>query len=172
MKREQNRWKMGSLMALVVFLIFAVCVLMVLLTGADVYKRLVDRDRASYDQRTAVNYLTTKVRQADLVDMVRIQNSEDRDVLVITEEIDGNCYETWIYCYDGYIRELFTAAGSGLPLEAGDKVLEAEQLMFCWEAVPGDDAAGVPMLKIEIVTADGASQTLMLHLRSGEEVVS
>lgn len=149
-------------MALVLFLIFSVCILAVLLGGADVYKKLVDRDRASYVQRTAASFLTTKVRQSDSLDMISIRSCEGQDVLVISEEIDGSPYETWIYCYDGYARELFTTADSGLPLEAGDKVLELEGLSFRWE---GDRSLGV-----ELITPDGAVQSLDLYLRSGKEV--
>ena len=95
MNRNQNRWKMGSLMALLLFVIFAVCILAVLLTGADVYKRLVERDRNSYSYRTAASFLTTKVRQADRLDALEVQQHEGQDVLVIAEEIEGSRYETW-----------------------------------------------------------------------------
>ena len=162
MNREQNRWKMGSLIAPVLFLIFAVCVLAVLLTGADVYKRLVDRDQTSYDQRTAVSFLATKVRQADSLDMVTVRKYEGQDVLVLSEEIDGSRYETWIYCYDGYIRELFAASGAGLPLDAGDKVLAMKALSFAWE----EDR----VLRADVTALDGTVRSFNLTLRSGEEV--
>ena len=153
--------KMGSLMALVLFAVFAVCVLTVLLTGADVYKRLVERDRDSYDRRTAVSYLTTRVRQADRLEAVELQEFGGVQALVLSEEIEGADYATWIYCYDGYIRELFAAADSGLMPDAGDKVLEAEALSFGWE----DD-----FLCVEVIASDGVPQSLKLHLRSGKEV--
>lgn len=161
MNRNQNRWKMGSLMALLLFVIFAVCILAVLLTGADVYKRLVERDRNSYSYRTAASFLTTKVRQADRLDALEVQQHEGQDVLVIAEEIEGSRYETWIYCYDGFIRELFAAADSGLLLEAGDEVTEAEALEFRWQE---------GFLEIRITMTDGVVQVLKLKPRSGEEV--
>lgn len=161
MNKEQSRVKMGSLMALVLFVLFAVCVLAVLLTGADVYKRLVERDRNSYDRRTAVSYLTTKVRQADRLESVEIQEFGGLETLVLSEKIEGADYATWIYCYDGYIRELFAAADTGLMPDAGDKVLEAQALSFGWEE---------DFLCVEITAPDGVTQSLKLHLRSGKEV--
>lgn len=47
------------------FGVFAGCVLGVLLTGADAYQRLTDRGQETFDERTAAQYLTTRVRQAD-----------------------------------------------------------------------------------------------------------
>ncbi len=144
MNKNQNRLKMGRLMALLLFVIFAVCILAVLLTGADVYKRMVERDRISYNQRTAASFLATKVRQADRMDSIQVLEHEGRDVLVIGEDIEGSRYETWIYCYDGYLRELFAAAGSGLDLEAGDKVLEARELRIWWQEPMADAPDGGP----------------------------
>ena len=46
-------------------LVFAVALLAVLLGGANVYDRLTARDSESYDSRTCVQYLTTKVRQSE-----------------------------------------------------------------------------------------------------------
>lgn len=56
---------MGGLLALLLLLVFAVCVLSVLLTGAGTYQTLTRRDQDSYDRRTAAQYLATRVRQAD-----------------------------------------------------------------------------------------------------------
>lgn len=50
---------MGGLLALLLLLVFAVCVLSVLLTGADTYQTLTRRDQDSYDRRTAAQYLAT-----------------------------------------------------------------------------------------------------------------
>ena len=63
--REQNtKLHMSALLPLVVFALFAVCVLSVLLTGANVYQRLTQRDRDSYQRRTGAQYLATRGRQA------------------------------------------------------------------------------------------------------------
>ena len=43
---------MDTLLALLLFGLFSVCVLAVLLTGADAYRRLTRRDRLAFDSRT------------------------------------------------------------------------------------------------------------------------
>ena len=76
MKTGQNKRNIDNLLVLLLFGVFAVCILSVLLTGADVYQRLASRDQRSYGQRTAAQFLTTRVRQADRLGDVRIESFE------------------------------------------------------------------------------------------------
>ena len=161
MKIRQNKRKADALLVLLLFVVFAVCILSVLLTGADAYRRLTERDQSSYDQRTAAQYLTTKIRQADRVGGVSVRTFEGCPALILSEEIDGSIYETRIYHHDGYIRELFVAAeGDYLP-EDGEKVMPAGSLLVYAEE---------PGLQIRILTEDDRWQELRLSLRSGREV--
>lgn len=157
MKKNLNEEKISGLAALLLFAVFAVCILLVLLTGAKIYQRLVQRDQANYDSRTAVSYLAAKIRQSDQLDCLETNGT---DMLVITEEIEGEWYETRIYCYDGYLCELFTIAGSDSLPEDGIRVLPANALKVAME-----DGA----VRLEITDTNGQVQSLRLSLRSGKE---
>lgn len=161
MKNEQNKSRITSLMALLIFGVFAVCILMVLLTGADVYSRLVDRGQQHYDCRTVAQYVTTRVRQADRAGSVTVADFGGVNALVLREEIHGEGYLTRVYCFDGFIRELFTAEGGDFSPEDGEKLLEAKQLSFSLE-----DST----LSARITLSDENTRELTLHLRSAEEV--
>lgn len=152
-----------SLAALLLFAVFAVCVLSVLLTGAGVYRRLTERDRAAFDSRTAVRYVTTRVHKADRAEGLALRRFEGLDALVLPEQIDGDSYETWIYCYDGQLRELFIRSGTPAQPEDGGAVLEMESLTACW------DEACAGRLLVELETERGREQ-LTLYLRCGGEV--
>lgn len=147
-------------MALMVFGIFALCVLGLLLTGADVYGDLVDRGARYYDCRTAAQYITTRVRQADRAGSVTVEDFGGCDALVIGEQIQGEVYLTRVYCYDGYIRELFAAQGGTFSPEDGEKLLEAQQLSL---------SLASRLLSARITFSDGTAQELSLYLRSEEE---
>jgi type II secretory pathway component PulJ len=149
---------MGGLLALLLFAVFAVCVLSVLLTGADAYRRLTERDQASFQARTAAQYIATRVRQADKQGGLSVRTFGDGDALVLTEELEGETYLTWVYCYDGSLRELFTAADNDLPPESGEKILSADDLRLEL------DGARLTAQVLE----DGDWQTVTLYLRSGE----
>ena len=88
MREHSRKHDLSSLLVLLLFAVFAVCILAVLLTSADTYRRLSDRDQDSYDRRTAAQYITTKVRQADRQDTVSVRAFDGQDALVLTDEID------------------------------------------------------------------------------------
>ena len=103
MRRKPIQHHIDGLAALLLFGVFAVCVLAVLLTGADAYRRLTQRDQAAYDRRTCEQYLTTRVRQADRTGSMAIENRGGTDVLVLGADEE---YITYIYHYDGWLMEL------------------------------------------------------------------
>lgn len=150
--------KITDLMALLVFALFAMCILMVLLTGADVYRDLVREGVGGFSRRTAQQYVTTRVRQAQTI---RMENFGGCDALVTAEETNGETYLTRIYCYDGWLRELYAAETADLSPEDGEKLLEAEALTLMY---------GEPLLRAQITLADGSCVELILSIRSGQEV--
>ena len=159
MKMRQNERKADSLLVLLLFAVFAVCVLSVLLTGADVYRSLAARDQTGYERRTAGQYLITRLHQSDCAGAVTVEQFHGVDALVITEQYGGEAYQTRIYCHDGYLRELFTAAGADFLPSDGEKILKASGLTLQLEG---------RLLTAELKDASGQTQHLTLCLRSGE----
>lgn len=167
MKKQKSN--ITSLAPLLLFVVFTTCILSVLLTGADVYQKFSKRDQYSFQRRTTAQYLTTRLRQSDTEGMAFVGNFDDTsaqeagDTLFICEELGGRTFFTRIYCHDGYLRELFAEAGASFNPDAGQKILEVNSLSF---TVQGD------LVFIEIEHADATTETLILHLRSGKEVLS
>lgn len=161
MRKERGKGNIAGLAALLLFGVFAVCILFVLLTGADTYQRLAERDQSAYSQRTVAQYIATRVRQADGLDQVSVSDFGGLDALVLTEEIGGELYQTRVYCYGGTIRELFTLDVDGFAPEDGEKILPAEGLDLTLDG---------QVLTVVITNADGTVQELTLYLRSGEGV--
>ena len=120
---------MDGLFVLLSFGVFAVCVLLVLLTGADVCRSQTERDQAAWSRRTGAQYLTAKLRHADEAGAIGFSGGDGAlwyDTLDLREEIDGETYVTRVYCYDGYIRELFTVDGGVYAPEDGEPVCAAQ----------------------------------------------
>ena len=74
MRRKQIQHHIDALIALLLFGVFAVCVLAVLLTGADAYRRLTLRDQEASTRRACTQYIATKVRQSDAADNLSVAN--------------------------------------------------------------------------------------------------
>lgn len=146
--------KITEVLALLTLAVFALCVLLVLLTGAGTYRNLVDRSGESHARRTALGYLTTRVRQAETVELAVFQGCE---ALVLGETVDGERYVTRIYCWDGWLRELYSLPGENLAPEDGEPLLEAHSLSC--------------MLEGELLTLTLGQDKLMLWLSGETEVV-
>ena len=142
---------MTSAAALLMLAVFAVSILGVLLGGAGIYQRLTLRGHESYNSRTCIQYFATKLRQAP--GTVTVEEFGDGDALFLRERIGERDYVTRIYCYDGWLMELFTLDSSGFAPEDGEKILPLEAL-----SITGQQK----LLTIQ-VQCDEMSYTLMVH---------
>ena len=122
---KNNPSRTGQVLALLCLTVFALCLLLVLLSGASCYRGLVERGEETYGRRTALQYLTTRIRQAETVE---IGDFEGCPALILEETVENETYTTKVYCYEGWLRELYAVPGAKLPLKAGTAILEAEDL--------------------------------------------
>ena len=157
MKKKSTEYHFDSLAALLLFGVFAVCVAMVLLIGADAYRRLVARDEAAHDRRTCMQYVATRVRQAERPDRISVEEFGGVEALVLA---DSEGCVTRVYYYDGHLMELYTNAENVLSPEAGEQVMEACGLTFSLED---------GLLTVTMIDTEGEQSTLRLSLHSGEE---
>lgn len=157
--RRGTDTQIGKVLTLLLFALLAVCILLVLLTGTGVYKRLTKRGQEAYERRTVPLYIATKVRQADCTGAVSREEQNGIDVLLLKEQIDGTGYVTRVYCYEGFVRELFSAETVPFDPTVGEKIAEAESVTFSLE-----DGC----LYVTVLQEDGAITEQMLTLRSAE----
>ena len=160
MKHRNGKRSISGLAALVLLAVFAAGMLSVLLTGAGVYERLTRTGAAAGSSRTCTQYLAAKVRQAPAPGSVSLSDFHGIPALQIREEINGQPFLTRIYCRDGWLTELFTAADAGLLPEDGEKVLPAQSLS-------GTQEYG--LLQLAVTDENGIPHTLLLSLRGETE---
>ena len=133
MKNRNRQFHSSGLPALLVLAVFALCLLRLLLTAGTVYADLTEEGQLHHNQRTAVNYLSTRLRQGN---GVYREDFGGMEALVFPEEIDGEGYITRIYCYDGWLRELYTAKDGTFSPGDGEKLLEMERFSVIMEDGP------------------------------------
>lgn len=159
MKRNSIQHYTGVLAALLVFGVFAVCILAVLLTGADAYRHLTLRDRAAADRRTCAQYLAARVRQSDYAGSVSADDFAGGSLVLDA----GSDHPTWIYCREGWLMELYCTAEDRPDPGAGQPLMEVEELSIGLEE---------GLLTIGVTMPGGDTEALLLCLRSGEEELS
>ena len=171
MKKETTGHHMDGVYVLLLFAVFAGCILIVLLFGTSAYEKLVERERAAYDQRTGVQYLAAKISHSDSADHIFVGTFSDRtdadadeiDTLYLQfvgEEGEVPGYYTKIYYYDGYIREVLCEEDGGLAPEDGNEILVSQGLRIERD---GD------LLSFAVTNEDGSESTLNIAVRSGGE---
>lgn len=166
MKEHVKKNTLISLVPLLLFAIFTICILIILLSGADIYNKITLRDQNTYQNQTVSQYLSTRLRQGDAEGGVFVGSFEDPvpeesgDTLYLREELDGRIFYTRIYCREGYLCELFTAEELSFQPQDGAKILEINALQFTLQE---------NLLQIEIEYRDSTTETLLLHIRSGKE---
>lgn len=131
-----------------------IAVLWVLLSGMSLLRGISQRNETAYTMRTAGEYLTVKVRQSA---GAKTGTFGGCDAVLLTENVDGETYLTRIYCWDGYLRELFSPAEAEMEAADGEKLLKMETLT-------ADVSEG--LLTVTFASADGTTETVLL--RGGE----
>lgn len=157
---KRRKHSIDVVFALALFCTFAVSVLMVLMMGASSYRSVTDSMNENYEDRTGTGYIAEKIRHSDSRGGIAAGQFDGNDALLLTQNIDGTDYITYIYYYDGYIRELLTENGSGMTAEAGEKVLEA----LGFEVETAENG----MFKITCTMNDGSAPYVLVSPRSAQ----
>lgn len=155
MRGQAGQHHMNGLVMLLLFGVFATCVLGVLLTGAGAYQRLTQRDRAAYERRICAQYIASRVRQGDVQGGVAVEPFGDTRALALI----GAGYVTRVYWHEGYLMELYSSEGMGLGPEDGERIMPMEGLSLSMDN---------GLLTVEITTGAGETDRLYLVPRSGE----
>jgi len=159
MRNAGRKNSISTAAVLVLFGIFAVCVLSVVLSGAQAFRRITLRDAESYDRRTSAQFIAAKINQAPSPDDVGISSFGEGDAIIISETIENESYITRIYCHDGWLMELFTAADGAFAPEDGEQILPAQSISVSEEN---------GLLSVSITHADGEKLDRYISLRGGE----
>lgn len=163
MKKQTGRRHMiDILFVLSLFCVFAVSSVLLILFGADIYKKTVKQMDSNYTSRTSIAYITEKIRQSDTENAIEIVSQNGTQILMLTNIINGIPYATSLYEYDGYLYELFARTDLELPLDAGHPVMELHSLTFS-QLEPN-------ILEITFTNATNEEQTIYVSMHSRMEV--
>lgn len=158
---EPGRHIVDILFVLALFCVFAASALTLVTIGADVYRQTASHMTDHFSERTACSYLTEKLHQSDTADAVTVGELEGVPAVMISQEIDGEFYCTYLYLYDGYLKELFVRKDS----YAGDDILSAGQNILAVTSFQIEEL-GNGLLCLKLDTGNGRIMTLYTALRS------
>ena len=111
------------LFVLLLFLVFTSSALAVILLGAKVYQNTASRMESNYTVRTALAYVTEKIRHADESGAISPGELDGLPALILSQKIEGTSYRTYLYFQDGALKELLTEASREVTPEQGTAIV-------------------------------------------------
>ena len=140
--------------------VFAVFSTLLVLLSAQLYRVTVDQTREHNDQRVLGNYLLNVVRGNDAANAVRVQRFGEVDALCLDLHADGETYVTYVYCYNGALRELFASAQEPFDPEYGEIICPAQSFR------PSQSGG---LLRLDCVDGTGRERNLCAALYCGAD---
>jgi hypothetical protein len=159
-KLHQTTHKIDTIFVLALFTIFAATAFLVILIGARQYQVTADNMDYNYQVRTASSYLEEKIRQNDAYGQISIGSLSGTPALVLSSTEGENTYSTYIYCYEGNLRELFIMEGAAVGPEAGQKIMELKD--FDAEYVSAN------LLKVTFTNKEGTVFPVYLSIHAND----
>ena len=99
------------LFPIALFFVFAVSALTVVLLAANVYQSTTTSASYNYTTRTSLSYISEKIHQNDINGGISIGSFDGCESLILKQNYNKESYITYIYVYDGNLRELFIKDG-------------------------------------------------------------
>uniref|UniRef100_UPI0040572637 DUF4860 domain-containing protein n=1 Tax=Acetatifactor sp. TaxID=1872090 RepID=UPI0040572637 len=163
---QEKRFIVDILFVLALFGLFTLSALMLVTIGSEVYRHTVDDMGNNYETRTAVAYITEKIRQNDYIttetsdsdyDNISISNLDGKQALMLSQTFNDEVYCTYLYLHEGYLKELFMKSDSYLgdnAAAAGQNICELSS--FSMEQVSDN------LLSLQITTPTGESHKIFV----------
>lgn len=133
-RKIENKHIVDTLFVLTLFAVFAVCSMLLIAFGANIYQKTVDNMEDHFNIYTSVTYISEKIRQGDSSSSLEVVDFGDGNAFKIASNIEGTDYLTYIYMYDGYLKELYIKADNPLEPKAGQKLLPVSRFDITSEA--------------------------------------
>ncbi len=158
-KRVSLSHSMPSAFLFLLIGLFAVCSLTLTLIGTRVYRHVTDDAAGNSDSQMVLSYLCNKVRTFDTQGSITLTTLNGIPVLCLSEDVDGEPYQTEIYVYQGTLRESFGSASDPFNPENGENLVEVSALQF--------SLISPNLLETTVVLPNGDTRTLRMALRAG-----
>ena len=129
MKRN-NQHSIDFAFVLLLFCLLTMCSLAIVYIGSQVYNATVKTMEDHYSMTTANDYILEKTRQTLAYQQIEVKTIDGIDILCLHETDQDNHYTTYIYVYQGQLRELLIPDQIAFAKENGEAIMAAEKLQL------------------------------------------
>ena len=153
-KREKGL--VHTVCVLAVICMFGISAMMLGSVGASVYKNIAERNLNSFELRTSLSYVKTKINQYDEVGRIAVEERDGVKMLLLSEEVQGEIFDTAVYFNKGKLYEITGARGMKFKPDDGFAILSVDSF---------DISENNGLIKL-VTTDDGETETLYVKLRN------
>ena len=139
--------------------LFAVMSTLMVLLGAQMYRNTVDRAAANNEDRVLGAYVRSMIRAEDAADAMETGEYDGVKTLAMREDLDGEVYVTWLYCYEGQLYEWFTSDDGYFNPTSGTAICPAQRF---------EPRLENGLLTVDMTNAKGVRETVRVALRCAQ----
>ena len=163
MKQQSNDTHhiVDILFVIALLCLFAVSAMMLIILGANIYKSTMHHMSDNFNNRTSYAYIVQKIRQHDETGSVSAGTFDGTPCLTMKDDIDGISYTTYMYESDGYICELLARSDQEMTLDAGAKIMPADDFTI--------EQENERLYHVLIKNSNGTDAEMYISTHSGEE---
>jgi hypothetical protein len=110
-----------------VFLFLSIGLVMM---GGSLYRHIMEVSNENDEARTTFSYIANQVHRADSSGGVSVGELGGQQALMLEQNFGGWEFVTYLYYYDGALRELFVEKGTELEKDAGLAIVWLNDLGF------------------------------------------
>lgn len=185
MKRQRSEHMVQSLFMITLLGLFFICAVGVIAMGASVYQKTSAESSTDYQVRTSLTYIAEKARQCDQGGGLAIGTLDDgTQALLLPASYGGTAYVTYIYAYEGTLRELFVKNDSPTQANAGSVIMNITEMELTeMENASDSDTSDLDsgtsdsdladsenvLIQVSIVDEDQHMASVLLHSVSQKE---
>ena len=153
--------KIEFVFPVMIFFVFTLSALIVILFAAQIYQQTVADAAMNYNANTSLAYVREKIHQHDN-GRIGTTTFDGCDAIVMREELGGETYATYIYAYDGMLRELFIKdeMADSFSASSGQQILSVESFSA--------ESLGDRLLSFSCVDEDGHEASACVGVYAGK----
>ena len=150
--------KKDTVFVMLLFGLFCFTAFVLVMIGVKQYKLTADSMDYNYEVRTATSYLREKTAQNDSGSGIEVRDIDGTQAICLADTINDKTYYTYIYYYEGYLRELFVADDSVYSIESGQEIIELSDMDI------SENSLG--FVEVKLMDTSGSSSTVFLETKS------
>lgn len=129
---ERGKDKATSLFMLAMFAFIVILSLILVVFGSNIYRSIEQARTADNVSRAGTAYIASRVAASDSADSLSRRQGPEGDMLVLTEIVNGQRYETRLYLHDGGLLEEYAVAGAALDYANATPIVDTEVFSFSY----------------------------------------